>query len=66
MKQTCMKMLMLTMALVNTIVAYSQEERNKPLQVVVNDVRYTQKEQDTSLGSVLGGIAQAVATGRGP
>ena len=38
MKQTCMKMLMLTMALVNTIVAYSQEERNKPLQVVVNDV----------------------------
>ena len=31
-------MLMLTMALVNTIVAYSQEERNKPLQVVVNDV----------------------------
>lgn len=52
------------MALVNTIVAYSQEERNKPVQVIINDVRYTQKEQDTSLGSVLGGIAQAVATGR--
>ena len=59
-----MKMLMLTMALVNTIVAYSQEERNKPVQVIIIDVRYTQKEQDTSLGSVLGGIAQAVATGR--
>ena len=52
------------MALVNSIVVYSQEERNKPIQVIINDVRYTQKEQDTSLGSVLGGIAQAVATGR--
>ena len=55
---------MLTVALVNSIVVYSQEERNKPIQVIINDVRYTQKEQDTSLGSVLGGIAQAVATGR--
>lgn len=52
------------MALVNSIVVYSQEERNKPIQVIINDVRYTQKEQDTSLGSVLGEIAQAVATGR--
>lgn len=64
MKQTCIKMLMLTVALVSTITTYSQEERNKPIQVIINDVRYTQKEQDTSLGSVLGGIAQAVATGR--
>lgn len=55
---------MLTVVLVNSIVVYSQEERNKPIQVIINDVRYTQKEQDTSLGSVLGGIAQAVATGR--
>ena len=64
MKQICTKMLMLTVALMSAVTSYSQKERNKPLQVVVNDVRYTQKEQDTSLGSVLGGIAQAVATGR--
>ena len=64
MKQICTKMLMLTVALMSAVTSYSQEERNKPLQVVVNDVRYTQKEQDTSIGSVLGGIAQAVATGR--
>lgn len=64
MKQICTKMLMLTVALMSAVTSYSKEERNKPLQVVVNDVRYTQKEQDTSLGSVLGGIAQAVATGR--
>ena len=55
---------MLTVALICAIDTYSQEERNKPIQVIINDVRYTQKEQDTSLGSVLGGIAQAVATGR--
>ena len=64
MKQICTKMLMLTVALMSAVTSYSKEERNKPLQVVANDVRYTQKEQDTSLGSVLGGIAQAVATGR--
>lgn len=57
-------MLMLTVALMSAVTSYSQEERNKPIQVVINDVRYTQKEQDTRLGSVLGGIAQAVATGR--
>lgn len=55
---------MLTVALICAIDTYSQEERNKPIQVIINDVRYTQKEQDTCLGSVLGGIAQAVATGR--
>jgi len=54
---------MLMMVLFCTTIAYSQEERNRPLQVVINDVKYTQKEQDTSLGSVLGGIAQAVASG---
>lgn len=64
MKQTCINMLMLTMALTCAIDTYSQEERNKPIQVMIDDVRYTQKEQDTSLGSVLGGIAQAMATGR--
>ena len=64
MKQTCIKMLMLTVALTCAIDTYSQEELNKTIQVIINNVRYTQKEQDTSLGSVLGGIAQAVATGR--
>lgn len=57
-------MLMLTVALMSAVTSYSQEERNKPIQVIINDVRYTQKEQDMSLGSVLGGIAQAMATGR--
>ena len=39
MKQICTKMLMLTIVLMSAVTSYSQEERNKPIQVIINDIK---------------------------